>query len=44
MAAPIDVINPLSKRQISQVEAALSNLEHRDFCGAPYEADQSPAC
>ncbi|WP_124471231.1 hypothetical protein [Burkholderia ubonensis] len=44
MAAPIDVINQLSKRQISQVEAAFSDLARRDFGGAPTEADQSPTC
>lgn len=44
MAAPIDVINPLSKRQISQVEAAFSDVARRDFGGAPTAADQSPAC
>ncbi|PXW22292.1 hypothetical protein [Paraburkholderia caballeronis] len=43
MAAPIDVINPFSKRQISQVEAAFSDLARRDFGSTPTEADQSPA-
>ncbi len=42
MATPIDVVNPLSKRQISRVESAFSDLARRDFGSTPTEADQSP--
>jgi hypothetical protein len=43
MAAPIDVINPVSKRKISQAAAKFSHLSFDDFMGDPNEADQSPA-
>ncbi|WP_156895658.1 hypothetical protein [Massilia putida] len=41
MATPNDVINSLSKRQISQVEAAFSDLAHRDFGSVVAEVGQS---
>jgi hypothetical protein len=43
MAASIDVISPVSKRQISQVETRFSDLAHRDFGSESIGADQSPA-
>lgn len=43
LAAPIDVINPVSKRKISQVEARFSHLASRDFGSEPNSTDQSPA-
>ncbi|WP_321893979.1 hypothetical protein [Paraburkholderia tropica] len=43
MAEPIGTINQVSKRQISQVAAAFSDLTHVDFGSTSAEAGQSPA-
>jgi transcription antitermination factor NusG len=43
MAAPIDVINPVSKRKISQAAARFSHLAHSDYGSEPTGADQSAA-
>ncbi|SIN80359.1 hypothetical protein [Paraburkholderia phenazinium] len=42
-AAPIDVINPVSKRKISQAAARFSHLAHSDYGSEPTGADQSAA-
>lgn len=43
MAAPIDVINPVSKRKISQAAAKFSHFSFDDFMDDHNEADQRPA-
>jgi hypothetical protein len=43
MAAPIDVINPVSKRKISQAEARFSHLTHSDYGSEDNGAEQSTA-
>jgi hypothetical protein len=43
MAAPIDVINPVSKRKISQAAARFSHLAHIDYGSEDNGAAQSPA-